>query len=267
MNLSRPLLILCLVAEITVRFEPRVPFRIQLYPELHPFQMYRIWTKNLVDASNNPEVKLVIITGVGDYFSSGNDLTTFIKPLQSGTPIAQVASEGRAILYQFVAAFIDCNKPLVALINGPAIGISVTTLGLYDFVVTADHATFHTPFVNLGQTPEGCSSHTFPQIMGPLRANDMLLFNRKLTAQEALEWGLVNRMFPANEFSSSCDRLLQEMAQLPSETLRFSKEIMRARDRDVLHAVNERECERLAERWTSQECMQAVSQFFKRTSQ
>ncbi|KAA0193256.1 Crotonase domain containing protein [Fasciolopsis buskii] len=182
--------------------------------------MYRVWTEKLMDASNNPEVKLVAVTGVGDYFSSGNDLTSFTKPLQSGTPILQVAQEGRAILRKFVAAFIDCTKPLVALVNGPAVGISVTTLGLYDLVLAADQATFHIPLVSLGQTPEGCSSYTFPQIMGPLRAHDMLMFNRKLTAHEALDWGLVNRIFPMNVFRASCDQLLyEEWIRLPPEVI------------------------------------------------
>ncbi|VDP90453.1 unnamed protein product [Echinostoma caproni] len=103
-------------------------------------KMYRMWTEKLSYASSDFEVKLVVVTGTGDYFSSGNDLTTFLKPIQSGVSIAQVAREGRDILREFVASFIDCTKPLIACVNGPAVGISVTTLGLYDLVLAADNA-------------------------------------------------------------------------------------------------------------------------------
>ncbi|KAF8563538.1 hypothetical protein P879_09094 [Paragonimus westermani] len=228
------------------------------------FDMYQSWTSMLNKAATDPKIKIVAITGKGDYFSSGNDLTTFTKQLETGVPIQDIVKTARNVLYQFVSAFISFPKTLVALVNGPSVGITVTTLGLYDFVLAAETATFHTPFVTLGQTPEGCSSATFPKIMGPLRANEMLLFNRRLTAREAYDWGLVTRVVSKTDFPGECKKLLNEMAQLPPETLVFSKEIMRARDRELLYSVNKMECDRLAERWTSPECIQAITSFLQR---
>lgn len=95
---------------------------------------------------------------------------------------------------RFIDAFIDLEKPLIAVVNGHAVGILVTTLGLCDFVIATNDATFHAPFGSTAQTPEGCSSYTFPRILGTSVANKMLLFNYKLTAQEALTHGLIGKL-------------------------------------------------------------------------
>ncbi|VEL26599.1 unnamed protein product [Protopolystoma xenopodis] len=129
--------------------------------------MYDAWITALHDASNDRTVKIVAVTGAGDYFSSGNDLSNFTM---TKSPL-EMAEEAKSLLLRFVAAFIDFPKPLVALVNGPAVGISVTTLGLYDYIFAADNATFHTPFTSLGQTPEGCSSYTFPKVMGQIKVS------------------------------------------------------------------------------------------------
>ncbi|KAG5443874.1 Enoyl-CoA delta isomerase 2, mitochondrial, partial [Clonorchis sinensis] len=227
-------------------------------------EMYECWTELLNDAAVNPDIKVVAVTGKGDYFSSGNDLRATVKPIQDGHSVLEVAKAGRDLLNRFVNAYINFPKPLVGLVNGPAIGISVSTLGLYDYVLASDNATFQTPFVATGQTPEGCSSYTFPRLMGPMMANDMLLFGRKLSATEACSYGLVTRVVPQSEFSEECNKFLNSVVGMPPETLRLSKETIRIRDRETLVTVNALECDRLMERWTSPEFIQAVTAFLQR---
>jgi peroxisomal 3,2-trans-enoyl-CoA isomerase len=118
---------------------------------------------------------------------------------------------------EFINSFIDFSKPLVALINGPAVGISVTTLGLFDLVLASDKATFISPFTKIAQSPEACSTHTFPLIMGPIKAAEFLMFNRKLTAQEAYDRNLVTQIIPHNELASRAWLIIEDYSKLPKE--------------------------------------------------
>jgi Delta3-Delta2-enoyl-CoA isomerase len=103
--------------------------------------------------SKNDEVKLIMLTGSGDYYSSGNDLSNFSEIMHPLT----IAKQSREICYSFVDSFISCKKPIVVAVNGPAFGIAVTTLGLCDKVFASNAATFKTPFAELGQVGASCS--------------------------------------------------------------------------------------------------------------
>uniref|UniRef100_A0AC34R296 ACB domain-containing protein n=1 Tax=Panagrolaimus sp. JU765 TaxID=591449 RepID=A0AC34R296_9BILA len=145
--------------------------------------MYNAIIEALAEADRNNDVKLVVFTGAGDYYCSGNDLSNFELAAKIGKEkFAEMTYE---VYVKFVKAYIDVQKPLIALINGPAVGISVTTLPFFSLVLASENATFHTPFATLGQCAEGCSTVTFPMLMGRLKASEVLVFSKKLTAQEA----------------------------------------------------------------------------------
>ncbi|NXU56362.1 ECI2 isomerase, partial [Turnix velox] len=226
-------------------------------------KMYREIIKALQEAGKDDST-LAVFTGNGDYYCSGNDLNNFANA--SPGDLEKMTNDAAALLKDFVGAFIDFPKPLIAVVNGPAIGISVTLLGLFDVVYASDTATFHCPFSQLGQTPEGCSTYHFPKIMGLSKASEVLLFNRKLTAEEACARGLVAEVFPERTFQKEVWRRLEAYAKLPKNSLAISKQLIRSLEKEKLHAVNSKECEVLKERWTSDECMNAVVSFFKRKS-
>ncbi|KAM6454717.1 enoyl-CoA delta isomerase 2 isoform 1-T1 [Liasis olivaceus] len=217
-----------------------------------------------LDEAANDDSTLTVLTGNGDYYSSGNDLNNFANISAGG--MEESAKNGAVLLKNFVQRFIDFPKPLIAVVNGPAVGISVTVLGLFDIVYASDRATFHTPFSNLGQTPEGCSSYTFPKIMGLTKATEMLLFNKKLTAAEACSRGLVTEVFPDSTFQKEVWTRLKAYANLPKKTLAVSKQLIRSTEKEKLHATNSQECECLMERWLSDECINAVMSFIQKKS-
>lgn len=223
-------------------------------------QMYQEIILALKAAGKDDSV-LTVLTGNGDYYCSGTDLTNL-----SITPggIEEKIKNELVLLRNFVNSFIDFPKPLIAVVNGPAVGIGVTILGLFDAVFASDKATFHAPFSQLGLSPEGCSSYTFPKIMGPAKAVEMLVFGKKLTAAEACAQGLVTEVFPDSTFQKEVWARLKAYSELPANSMRISKQIIRNMEKEKLHAVNAEECSVLQERFSSDEFINAVMNFLGR---
>jgi len=126
-------------------------------------------------------------------------------------------------------------------VNGPAVGFGVTILGLCDTVYCSDSATFKTRFTEFGVPPELCSTYIFPRTMGYARANNVLLFNNKINAEEAYRAGLVSRIFPQASFQEDAWKLVREYAQLPLKSLMYSKALIRGRERELYYQVNANE--------------------------
>ena len=117
----------------------------------------------------------------------------------------------------FVNSVVNFSKPLAAIINGPAVGISVTVLAMFDIIIANEKATFSTPFSKTAQTPEACSTYTFPLLMGHFKVFEMLLLNKVLTAQEAYERNLVTQVLPDAGFQEKSNQLLEQISTFPRE--------------------------------------------------
>ncbi|VDM10760.1 unnamed protein product [Wuchereria bancrofti] len=218
---------------------------------------------NALNYANETDTIITAFTGSGQYFCSGNDLSNFTE-VTGPEDIPRMISKTSQILSSYVAAYINHKKALVALINGPAIGIAVTVLPLFDLVLASDKATFSTPFTMLGQSPEGCSSYTFPMIMGHSKASEILIFDKKLTAQEAYERNLVCQVMPSFSFREEAEIYVRKISQLPPESLVCNKELLRNIHREALLAQNEREVSLLMQRFQSVECLNAIQRFLTR---
>jgi len=227
------------------------------------FTMYDELVRALKEGAADDSVVLTVMTGSGDFYCSGNDLGNFMNI--SPDQMQAQAIKGGEILEEYVNTYIDFPKPLIGVVNGPAVGVSVTVLGLFDAVYATQSATFHTPFTELGQSAEGCSSDLFPKILGPLKAGEMLMFNKKLSATEAEALGLVTQVFPDDLFQQQVWDKINGIAKFPKGSLRYSKELIRPlAERERLKVVNRAECDRLIERWQSTECVNAIMKFFAR---
>lgn len=226
---------------------------------------------SLYEASSDPETVITVITGTGDYFTAGNDLGNFLKKPEDRSefiPPKELKGNHPAELltnpfYVFIATLIDFPKPLIAVVNGPAVGMGVTMLGLCDVVYASDRATFHTPFMSLALCPEGCSSFTFPRIMGPQRANEMLMFNKKITAKRAFDLGFATQLFAHDQLDQVWP-LLDKMAALPPGAMASAKALIRDPIREELHQVNQLENIELVQRILSDEARDIIKKMVKK---
>ncbi|VDN59498.1 unnamed protein product [Dracunculus medinensis] len=226
-------------------------------------EMYNGITEALNYSSTDKTTSVTVLTGTGNYFCSGNDLSNFLE-VKRVEDIPIMAAEAARVLDAYTTAYILHKKPLIGLINGPAIGISVTLLPLFNLVLASDKATFHTPFTALGQSPEGCSSYTYPFIMGMLKASEVLLFGRKLTAIEAMERNLINEVIPDRTFFDESQKRVEIYSKLPPESLRMNKQLLCDAHSEALMECKAREIKLLEQRWQSEECIAALKQFINR---
>uniref|UniRef100_A0A2K5R5F2 Chromodomain Y-like protein 2 n=1 Tax=Cebus imitator TaxID=2715852 RepID=A0A2K5R5F2_CEBIM len=205
--------------------------------------------------------KLLLLSAVGSVFCSGLDYSYLIGRLSSdrrkeSTRIAEAIRD-------FVKAFIQFKKPIVVAINGPALGLGASILPLCDIVWASEKAWFQTPYATIRLTPAGCSSYTFPQILGVALANEMLFCGRKLTAQEACSRGLVSQVFWPTTFSQEVMLRVKEMAACSAVVLEESKCLVRSFLKSVLEDVNEKECVMLKQLWSSSKGLDSLFSYLQ----
>lgn len=217
-------------------------------------RMYSDLTAALLRAEQDDSVRVVLIHGSADCFTSGNDLLDFAQDPPSGTD-----SPG----FQFLTAISQAEKPLIAAVCGPAIGIGTTMLLHCDLVYADDSAQFQTPFVNLGLCPEAASSLLLPQLAGYQRAAEMLLLGQRFDVTKAYEAGLVNEICSKDNLFSRALEQAQRLAKQPPAAVRLAKQLMKKQGRAVIPEVIADEGRHFVERLSSPEAAEAFGAFFE----
>ncbi|XP_029380412.1 chromodomain Y-like protein isoform X7 [Echeneis naucrates] len=227
---------------------------------LNPEVMKEIQSAMATAASDDS--KLVLLGAVGSLFCCGLDFLYFIRRLTDDRKKESIKMA--ETIRTFVNTFIQFRKPIVAAVNGPAVGLGAAILPLCDVVWANEKAWFQTPYTAYGQTPDGCSSFTFPRVMGLASANELLLSGRKLTAQEACSKGLVSQVLWPGTFTQEVMLRIKELVMVDSLVLRESKALMRSTSRCALEQANERECEALKRVWGSSQGTDSILQYLQR---
>ncbi|MFM8866047.1 MAG: enoyl-CoA hydratase [Limnohabitans sp.] len=180
--------------------------------------MYSALADGVEQANTDPAVRVVVIQGHETIFSAGNDIADFLHQPPSGQD---------SPVFRFLRAIATVDKPVVAAVAGPAVGIGTTLLFHCDLVYAGDNAAFSMPFVNLGLCPEAASSLLAPRMFGYHRAAEALLLGEPFFAEAALEVGLVNRVVPPTEVNAHAQAQAKKLAGKPLSSLIETKRLMK----------------------------------------
>jgi 2-(1,2-epoxy-1,2-dihydrophenyl)acetyl-CoA isomerase len=173
----------------------------------------------------DPSVRAVLITGSGRGFSSGADLKAGFDPApDDGMP--DVRKELHELYHPIIAGVRRLEKPVVAAVNGPAVGIGASLAFACDLVLAAESAFFGLAFVNIGLMPDGGSTLFVPAAVGKARAFQMALLGERVPAQKALEWGLVNYLHADDRLMSEAEALAAKLATGPTRSYAGSKQAL-----------------------------------------
>ena len=217
--------------------------------------MYRALGDGLKLAQEDPGIHAILIRGTDDCFTSGNDVNDFAK--------AQNPDEERPSVY-FMKSIAYAEKPIVAAVSGLAIGIGTTLLLHCDLIYASEECFLQLPFTRLGICPEAGSSYLLPEIMGHQRAAELLLLGDRFSSRQALEYGLVNAVFPQQTYLAAALEKTRELAALPADAVQTTKKLIKRRLQNMLPETIDLELKEFARLLQTDDAQAIVRAFLNR---
>lgn len=217
--------------------------------------MYEALARAITEAEADERVRVLLLHGTRECFTSGNDLGDFVKspPTGESSPV-----------FQFLQAISGAQKPIVAAVNGPAVGVGTTMLLHCDLVYAGQSAQFQMPFVNLGLCPEAGSSYLLPRLVGHQRASEMLLLGEPFDADLAREVGLVNEVVPDGKMLQRAIAQAQKLAERPPSSVRLAKALLKESQQAVVAQALSTEGAHFIARLSMPEAAEALGAFFEK---
>lgn len=214
--------------------------------------MYAAITEALHDGEQDAAVRVLLITGTDDCFTAGNDLEDFLNnpSTDEDTPVMKLLSLLPVL-----------EKPLVAAVNGPAVGVGTTLLLHCDLVYLATEARLQLPFVRLGLCPEAGSSMLLPRLVGRQRAAELLMLGEPFEAERAVALGLANAVFDSVSYREQARKKAHQLAAQPPAAVRLTKRLLRQPGREELQRHMAEERRGFDERLRSPEAREAFQAF------
>lgn len=219
-------------------------------------EMYREMSRAIDTAQNNPDIRCMIITGGSGVFTAGDDIDDFMKA-DASRP--ETLTNGAKFLYSLALN----GKPIIAAVDGVAMGIGAAMLFHCDYVLASTAATFSAPYIRLGLVPVGAASLLMPRTMGYQRAFAMLVMGRTFTAAEAHAAGFVNTVVSSGHTETEARKVAREICKLPAEAVAISRKLLRVAPEEMTRRIDQ-EAHLFDERLKSPEAVAAFDAFANR---
>ena len=210
----------------------------------------------------DPSVRAILLTGAGRGFSSGADLKAGFDVADDGMP--DVAKELNDLYHPIIAGVRRIEKPVVAAVNGPAVGIGASLALACDLVLAAESAYFGLAFVNIGLMPDGGSTLFVPAAVGKARAFQMALLGERVDARRALDWGLVNFVYPDAGLLDEAGALVERLAAGPTRSYANFKSLLNRRVYGDLAGQLEAEADAQREQGNTSDFIEGVLAFVEK---
>ena len=216
-----------------------------------------------IQCDERHDIRAVLITGAGDRaFCAGGDLHSF----HAHTPdIAAHLKHVTLLLHGAISRFTRMDAPLIAAINGVAAGAGISFVGFPDLAIASEQARFVSAYTASGLTPDGSSTYFLPRIIGQRRYLELAMTNRKLTADEAADWGLVNYVVPHNQLIDEANRLAANLAVGPTRAYGRLKDMMHQSFDASLEGQMELEARMLADSTKTKDGQTGIEAFVNKT--
>jgi 2-(1,2-epoxy-1,2-dihydrophenyl)acetyl-CoA isomerase len=223
--------------------------------------------RELVDVAEScdrdPAIRAVLLTGAGRMFCAGGDLRSFAAA-EGGIPA--LVREVADTLHKSLSIFARMNAPIVAAVNGVAAGAGMSIVCHADMAIAAESAKFTMAYTAAGLTPDGSSTFFLPRIIGRRRSVDLMLTNRRLSAAEAAEWGIVNRVVPDDELLAEAEALAKQLAAGPTRAYGGIKKLMVASATNDLETQMDLETDFIAGMTETKDGLEGMNAFLEKRS-
>lgn len=217
--------------------------------------MYQALIDGLNEADSDDKVRAILISGTDDCFTSGNDMADFLENPPTGM---------ESPVFKFTTTISEARKPIVAAVNGLAVGVGATMLLHCDLAYAGENAKFLFPFVNLGLCPEAGSSLLLPRIMGHQRAAELILLGEMFKSDKACSLGIVTEVCPDADVRATAMSKALKLASQPAASVRLTKEMLKRSYASALQQTKAEEVGTFVERLKSPEAAEALLAFKER---